>query len=116
VISIKYQPKQLHKPKCKPWKGSLQNRLQKSDEKKAENLKKGDQRSLNQGHRVLQHSVKNCRGALIIYQFSDMAYRGVLIFPETQNRAKKCKKTHPEFTELGEIASEDGRKVMDHKK
>jgi hypothetical protein len=45
-----------------------------------------------------------------------MAYRGALIFPEIQKRAKKCKKTHPECTKIGEIASEDGRKVMDHKK
>jgi hypothetical protein len=42
-----------------------------------------------------------------------MAYREALPLLETQNRAKKCRKTHPKFTELGEIASEDGRKVMD---
>jgi hypothetical protein len=45
-----------------------------------------------------------------------MHSRGALPFPEIQNRAKKLKKTHPEFTEIGEIASEDGRKVMDHEK
>jgi polyhydroxyalkanoate synthesis regulator phasin len=45
-----------------------------------------------------------------------MAYKGALPFPETQNRAKKCRKTHPEFVESGEIASEDGRKVMDDEK
>jgi hypothetical protein len=44
-----------------------------------------------------------------------MAYMGALIFREPQNRAKKCQKTHPECTEIGEIASEDGRKVTDHK-
>jgi hypothetical protein len=33
-----------------------------------------------------------------------------------QNKAKKSRKTHPEFTEIGEIASEDGKKVMGHKK
>jgi hypothetical protein len=38
---------------------------------------------------------------------------GALPFPKTQNKAKKCKKLHPEFSEIGEIASEDGRKVMD---
>ena len=43
-----------------------------------------------------------------------MAYMGALPFPEIQNRAKQFTKTHPEFTEIGEIYSEDGRKVMDH--
>jgi hypothetical protein len=32
-----------------------------------------------------------------------------------KTKYKKFEKTHPEFTELGEIASEDGRKVIDHK-
>jgi hypothetical protein len=54
-------------------------------------------------------------GVLIRDQCSDNTYIGVLPFPETQNKDKKCRKTHPEFTELGEIASEYGRKVMDHK-
>jgi hypothetical protein len=43
-----------------------------------------------------------------------MHSRGVLPFLEIQNRAKQFTKMHPEFREIGEIASEDGRKVMDH--
>jgi hypothetical protein len=82
----------------------------------AESLKKGDQRSLNQGYRAPQCSINNCRGALIRDQHSDMSYKGVLPFPETQNKAKKRRKNHPEFTEISEIAREDGKKVMDHKK
>jgi hypothetical protein len=45
-----------------------------------------------------------------------MHSREVLPFPEIQNRAKQFKKTHQEFTEIGEIASEDERKVIDHEK
>jgi hypothetical protein len=44
-----------------------------------------------------------------------MSYRGVLIFPESKKKAKKCRKTHRECTNIGEIASEDGRKVKDYK-
>jgi hypothetical protein len=65
---------------------------------------------------VLQCSINKFKGALIIYQRSDVAYRGVLIFLETQNRAKKFRKTHLEFTKIGEISSEDGTKLMDHEK
>jgi hypothetical protein len=39
-----------------------------------------------------------------------MHYRGALPFPKTQNRAKKLRKTHPEFSEFCEIASEEWEK------
>ena len=50
------------------------------------------------------------------YQRYVFHYRGALPFPEIQNIAKKLRKAHPKFTEIGENASEDGRKVMDHEK
>jgi hypothetical protein len=53
---------------------------------------------------------------MITYYLSVMYYRGALPFPETQNKAKKLRKTHPKFSEIGEIASEDGRKVIDQEK
>ena len=53
---------------------------------------------------------------MIRYRHSDMHSRGVLPFLEIQNRAKQFTKMHLEFREIGEIASEDGRKIMDHKK
>jgi hypothetical protein len=59
---------------------------------------------------------KEIQGAFIRDQCSDIHSRGALPFPQIQNIAKKFKTTHPEFTEIGEIASEDGRKVMDHEK
>jgi hypothetical protein len=44
-----------------------------------------------------------------------MAYREALVFPKTQKQAKKFKKNSSRKKEIGEIASEDERKVMDHK-
>jgi hypothetical protein len=51
------------------------------------------------------------RGVLIIYQHSDMHYRGVLPFPETQIRGLKIRKFDRKLPELCEIFNEKERKT-----
>jgi hypothetical protein len=48
---------------------------------------------------------------LIVYQRSDIHYRGALPFPETQNRGLKIRKFDPELPEFCEIFNEKERKT-----